>query len=322
MRTMPSLNDTARGRILFGGDYNPEQWPEEIWAKDARLMREAGVNSVTLGVFSWAKLEPRPGVRVFGWLDRLMDLMHGHGIGVVLATPTSSPPPWLGRLHPETLPRDENGQVEWWGSRQHFAHSSAVYRRYAAAITEDLAARYAHHPALTMWHINNEYCTYDWGDEAAAAFRRWLQGRYGSLSSLNSAWGSAFWGQDYDAWEGVLPPRRAHQLPAVLRRGRAWYVSTLPEPSALRDLLTRAAAQAGARPPLDGLPRQVEAVRRGALLFLLHHGRGEVSVAVPGRHRELLTGRTVEGTISLGRYAVAVLEEAVRSEAGGQRPAV
>ncbi|GHH86987.1 beta-galactosidase [Streptomyces capitiformicae] len=208
----PSLNDATRGRILFGGDYNPEQWPEEVWHEDVRLMKAAGVNSVTLGVFSWAKLEPRPGERDFGWLDRLMDLMHENGIGVVLATPTSSPPPWMGRLHPETLPRDENGQIEWWGSRQHFSHSSATYRRYAAAITEDLAARYGGHPALTMWHINNEYCTYDWGDEAATAFRGWLQQRYATLDALNEAWGTAFWSQGYGDWDEILPPRRAHYM--------------------------------------------------------------------------------------------------------------
>ncbi|MEU6101056.1 beta-galactosidase [Streptomyces flaveolus] len=208
----PGLADTTRGRILFGGDYNPEQWPEETWHEDVRLMKAAGVNSVTLGVFSWSKLEPRPGVHDFAWLDRLMDLMHAHGIGVVLATPTSSPPPWLGRLHPDTLPRDEDGRTEWWGGRQHFSHSSATYRRHAAAITEALAARYAGHPALTMWHINNEYCTFDHGDEAAARFRRWLQHRYGTLDALNTAWGTAFWSQGYGDWEEILPARRTHYL--------------------------------------------------------------------------------------------------------------
>ncbi|WP_432155605.1 beta-galactosidase [Streptomyces sp. bgisy153] len=208
----PTLADTTRGRILFGGDYNPEQWPEETWHEDVRLMREAGVTSVTLGVFSWAKLEPEPGAREFGWLDTLMDLMHANGVGVVLATPTSSPPPWLGRLHPDTLPRDAYGRTEWWGGRQHFSHSSAAYRRHAAAITEDLAARYAGHPALTMWHINNEYCTFDYGDEAAAAFRHWLRERYGTLDALNTAWGTAFWSQGYDSWDGILPPRHAHYL--------------------------------------------------------------------------------------------------------------
>ncbi|MFD8453009.1 beta-galactosidase [Streptomyces coelicoflavus] len=209
---MPNLSDATSGRILYGGDYNPEQWPEETWPEDVRLMKAAGVNSVTLGVFSWSKLEPRPGVHDFAWLDRLMDLMHTHGIGVVLATPTASPPPWLGHLHLDTLPRDEDGRTEWWGGRQHFSHSSTVYRRHAAAITEALAARYGHHPALTMWHINNEYCTYDHGDEAAARFRRWLQDRYGTLDALNTAWGTAFWSQGYGDWAEILPARRTHYL--------------------------------------------------------------------------------------------------------------
>ncbi|MFJ6917816.1 beta-galactosidase [Streptomyces sp. NPDC101133] len=209
---MPHLSDVTRGRILYGGDYNPEQWPEETWPEDVRLMKAAGVNSVTLGVFSWSRLEPRPGVHDFAWLDRLMDLMHEAGVGVVLATPTASPPPWLGHLHPDTLPRDEDGRTEWWGGRQHFSHSSTVYRRHAAAITEALAARYAGHPALTMWHINNEYCTYDHGDEAATRFRRWLQDRYGTLDALNTAWGTAFWSQGYGDWAEILPARRTHYL--------------------------------------------------------------------------------------------------------------
>lgn len=209
---MTGLGAVTRGRILFGGDYNPEQWPETTWHEDVRLMRDAGVNSVTVGVFSWSKLEPRPGAREFGWLDRLMDLLHDNGVGVVLATPTSSPPPWLGRLYPGTLPRDEDGRIETWGGRQHFSHSSADYRRHAAALTEDLAARYAHHPALTLWHINNEYCTYDWGDEAAARFRDWLRARHGDLDGLNSAWGTAFWSQGYGEWSEVQPPRHAHYL--------------------------------------------------------------------------------------------------------------
>ncbi|MGX1510858.1 beta-galactosidase [Streptomyces collinus] len=209
---MPNLSDVTGRRILYGGDYNPEQWPEETWPEDIRLMEAAGVNSVTLGVFSWSKLEPRPGVHDFAWLDRLMDLLHGAGIGVVLATPTASPPPWLGHLHPDTLPRDADGRTEWWGGRQHFSHSSTVYRRHAAAITEALAARYASHPALTLWHINNEYCTHDHGDEAATRFRRWLQDRYGTLDALNTAWGTAFWSQGYGDWAEVAPPRRAHYL--------------------------------------------------------------------------------------------------------------
>ncbi|MFE9697510.1 beta-galactosidase [Streptomyces sp. NPDC006270] len=209
---MPSLSDATGSRVLFGGDYNPEQWPEETWLDDVRLMKDAGVTSVTVGVFSWARIEPRPGERDFGWLDRVMDLMHRHGIGVVLATPTASPPAWMGNRHPETLPRAEDGSVVWYGSRQHFCPSSPVYRSYAAAITKDLAARYGDHPALLMWHINNEYCTFCWCDETARHFRRWLRHRYTTIEALNEAWGTAFWSQRYDAWEEVIPPRKAQYL--------------------------------------------------------------------------------------------------------------
>ncbi|MFF5567008.1 beta-galactosidase [Streptomyces sp. NPDC012623] len=209
---MSSLNDATRGRVLFGGDYNPEQWPQEVWSEDIRLMKEAGVNSVTLGVFSWARIEPRPGARDFGWLDRLMDMMERAGIGVLLATPTASPPPWMGARHPETLPRDEDGRTVWWGSRQQFCASSPVYRGYAAALTEDLARRYGSHPALRMWHINNEYCTHCWCDETARHFRRWLRARHGGLDALNEAWGTAFWSQRYDDWEEIIPPRRAQYM--------------------------------------------------------------------------------------------------------------
>ncbi|GAA3008371.1 beta-galactosidase [Streptomyces fulvorobeus] len=239
---MPSLRDATRGRVLFGGDYNPEQWPEEVWAEDARLMREAGVNSVTVGVFSWSMIEPRPGAREFGWLDRLMDLMHAHGIGVVLATPTSSPPPWMGARHPETLPRAEDGSVIWYGSRQHFCASSPVYRQYAAALTEDLAARYADHPALTVWHINNEYCTHCWCDATAEHFRRWLTGRHTTVSALNEAWGTAFWSQRYDSWAEILPPRKAQYLhnPAHLLDFRRFTSDALMECYlAERDIVTR-----------------------------------------------------------------------------------
>ncbi|MCZ4095451.1 beta-galactosidase [Streptomyces sp. So13.3] len=209
---MPDLNDAARGRILFGGDYNPEQWPEEVWQEDVRLMRDAGVNTATVGVFSWARLEPRPGARDFSWLDRVLDLLDANGIGAVLATPTASPPPWMGARHPETLPRSEDGSVIWYGSRNQFCASSPVYRDCARRITEDLAERYRDHPALRMWHINNEYCTSCWCDETARHFRRWLSARYGSLEALNEAWGTAFWSQRYDSWEEIVPPRKVQYI--------------------------------------------------------------------------------------------------------------
>ena len=204
------------GRLFFGGDYNPEQWPESVWLDDMRLMREAGVNLVSIGIFSWAKLQSGPGRFHFEWLDRLMDLLAANGILADLATATASPPAWLVKLHPEMLPVLADGTVLAQGSRQHYNPSSAAYRAACAELVTALATRYKNHPALAMWHINNEYACHvpaDYGEETAAAFRDWLRARHGSLETLNDAWGTAFWSQHYYAWDEILPPRLSPCFP-------------------------------------------------------------------------------------------------------------
>ncbi|MBP2437224.1 beta-galactosidase GanA [Microbacterium amylolyticum] len=198
--------------IGVGGDYNPEQWPRETWREDVDLMREAGVNLVTVGVFSWAMIEPEPGRREFAWLDEVLELLHDGGIAVDLATTTASPPPWLGVRYPETLPVDREGVRLVPGSRNQFSPSSRVYREHALSITRDLATRYAHHPAVRMGHIGNEYGQIDYGDEAAREFRTWLREKYGTIAALNDAWGTAFWSQRYADFGEILPPRRMPYL--------------------------------------------------------------------------------------------------------------
>lgn len=196
--------------LCFGGDYNPEQWPEHVWAEDVALMREAGVTLVSLGIFSWAWLEPAEGRYEFGWLDRIMDLLHEGGIKVDLATATAAPPPWFSLRYPESLPVDANGVRLIWGSRQAYCPSSVAYREGAKRLTRALAERYARHPALAMWHVNNEYAchvAFCYCDASAAAFRVWLRARYGDLDKLNEAWGTAFWSQRYTDWAEVMPPR-------------------------------------------------------------------------------------------------------------------
>ncbi|MEV0196613.1 beta-galactosidase [Nonomuraea sp. NPDC050691] len=209
----PGIHTLTAGRgLLFGGDYNPEQWPEHVWAEDVELMRAAGVNLVTVGVFSWARIEPQPGARDFGWLDRVLGLLAAAGIAVDLATPTASPPPWLGHRHPETLPVDESGHRLWYGARNQFCPSSPVYRERALALVTDLADRYAGHPALALWHVGNEYGQVCHCDVSAEAFRAWLRERHGDLDGLNEAWGTTFWSQRYGDWAEIIPPRRAPYL--------------------------------------------------------------------------------------------------------------
>jgi len=200
----------ALAGLAFGGDYNPEQWPESVWADDVRLMREAGVTLVTVGVFAWAQLEPTRGRFEFGWLDRVLDLLAAGGIAVDLATATASPPPWLSSAHPDSLPVTAEGVRLSWGSRQAYCPSSPAYRTAATTLARVLAERYGGHPAVVLWHVGNEYgCHVSscYCDTSAAAFRDWLRDRYGTLDELNTAWGTAFWSQRYAAWEEVLPPR-------------------------------------------------------------------------------------------------------------------
>ncbi|GAA4249192.1 beta-galactosidase [Dactylosporangium darangshiense] len=198
--------------LLFGGDYNPEQWPPDVWAQDVRLMGEAGVNLVTVGVFAWAALQPEPGRYTFGWLDTVLGLLGDAGIGVALATPTASPPPWLGHRHPDTLPQGPDGVRRTYGSRNQYCPCAPAYRRAALAVTEALADRYAQHPALRLWHIGNEYGTACHCEHCARRFRGWLARRYGDLDGFNAAWGTAVWSQRYAEWAEVLPPRRVQYV--------------------------------------------------------------------------------------------------------------
>lgn len=195
--------------IAYGGDYNPEQWPREVWDEDVVLMREAGVTMVSVGIFSWALLEPEEGVFDFAWLDELLDLLHANGIAVDLGTPTASPPAWFFATYPHALAVDKHGVVQGFGSRGMASHSAPEYRQAATRIAGELARRYGNHPAVVMWHVHNEYGVpvgEDFSPNAVAAWRGWLQERYGSLDALNAAWGTAFWGQRYGRWEHVVAP--------------------------------------------------------------------------------------------------------------------
>lgn len=216
------MNDDARPwplgveGLAYGGDYNPEQWPLATRVEDIELMQQAGVTLVSVAIFSWAQIEPREGEYDCAWLDDVLDRLHAAGIKVALATATASPPPWLTRKHPEVLPELADGTVLHPGGRQAYSVSSPVFRDHALRLTRFMAERYGQHPALALWHVDNElgcHVPHDFSDDAAAAFRRWLEDRYGTVEELNAAWGTAFWSQRYDSFDEVLPPRTAPTYP-------------------------------------------------------------------------------------------------------------
>ena len=209
---MPNPRPIRLDSLAYGGDYNPDQWSEETWVEDARLMVEAGVNIVSLPVFSWPQLEPTPGVYNWGWLDRVIEVLWGAGIKIDLATATATPPSWLIRQHPEMLPHNVDGQQLEFGSRQAYCPSSPIWKENVARMTRAMAERYGDHPALALWHISNEYGDHIsrcWCPVTAVHFRQWLENRYTTLDGLNEAWGVGFWGQRYTQWDHIEPPRTA-----------------------------------------------------------------------------------------------------------------
>ncbi|MBK7919515.1 MAG: beta-galactosidase [Chloroflexi bacterium] len=196
--------------MKFGVCYYPEHWPQTRWPQDARMMRELGLEIVRIAEFAWAKLEPTPGQYDWSWLDEAIGVLAAAELEIVLGTPTVTPPAWLTRAHPEILRVDANGRARDHGTRRHTCPNSPTYRQFSRQIVRAMGERYGRDPRITGWQIDNEfggggtarcYC-----ENCAAAFRDWLQARYGTLAALNNAWGTIFWSQTYTDWAQIRPP--------------------------------------------------------------------------------------------------------------------
>ncbi len=193
-------------RILYGGDYNPNQWPREVWNEDMRLFKKAGVNSATINVFSWAKLQPNEETYDFSELDDVIDMLGKENLDIVLATSTAAMPAWLAKKYPEVTRVDFEGRRHKFGQRHNHCPNSPVWRRYARQLASELAKRYGKNPHVTCWHINNEYNTGCYCENCEKAFRVWLRKKYGSLEALNAAWNTEFWGHTFYDWDEIVAP--------------------------------------------------------------------------------------------------------------------
>lgn len=207
MTTQRQADDQA---MRLGVCYYPEHWPETQWAQDAAMMIHIGISRVRIGEFAWGRIEPDPGRFDWDWLDRAIDTLAGAGLGIILGTPTATPPKWLVDAMPDMMALDADGRPRGFGSRRHYCFSHAGYRAEAVRITRALAARYGRHPAITAWQTDNEYGCHDsvisFSDAAKQAFRVWLEQRYGTIAALNQAWGTVFWSMEYRSFAQVELP--------------------------------------------------------------------------------------------------------------------
>lgn len=196
----------SRGGMLYGGDYNPEQWPESVWHDDMRLFKEAGINEVTLNVFSWAQLQPSEDEYDFSKLDRIVQTVSDAGMSIVMATSTGALPAWMSLRHPDVNRVDERGRKMRHRERHNACINSPTFRKYSAALAGKLAERYGRLDNLVAWHVGNEYGGMCWCDTCAKAFREWLRRKYGTIKAVNEAWNTAFWSHTYHGFDEIFPP--------------------------------------------------------------------------------------------------------------------
>ena len=194
----------------LGVCYYPEHWPQEIWENDARQMAGLGITYVRIGEFAWSRLEPGRGAFDFSWLDKAIEILHAHGLKVVLGTPTATPPRWLVEEMPDMLAVDKNGATRTFGSRRHYSFSHPGYRDECKRIVTELAKRYGKNEAVVAWQTDNEYDCHDttlsFSPTDKKQFQNWLAQKYQSPHALNKAWGNVFWSMEIDEFSQIDLP--------------------------------------------------------------------------------------------------------------------
>lgn len=191
---------------MYGGDYNPEQWPKEVWKEDVKLLKEAHVDILTLNVFSWAALQPSEEEYDFSKLDEIMEMVKENGFKVCLATSTAAHPAWMARKYPDILRVEFNGMKRKFGGRHNSCPNSPTYRKYSVRLAKKLAERYQDYDNIVAWHISNEYGGECYCENCEKAFRVWVKKKYKTLEEVNRVWNTAFWGHTFHSWDDIVLP--------------------------------------------------------------------------------------------------------------------
>lgn len=197
-------------KITLGTCYYPEHWPERLWKEDLKRMIDIGIEVIRIAEFAWSRFEPTEGNYTFEFFDRFLKAAEETGMKVIFCTPTATPPAWLTEKYPEVLNRTIDGVLFRHGGRRHYNYNSPIYRKFTEIIVEKIAQHYAPHPNIIGWQIDNEInCELNefYSESDDMAFREFVREKYGTLETLNEAWGTAFWNQEYTDWSQVHVPQ-------------------------------------------------------------------------------------------------------------------
>ena len=194
--------------FLHGGDYNPEQWLDrpDILKKDIEYFKKAHINTVSMGMFSWAVLEPEEGRYNFDWLEDVINNLYKEGIYTILSTPSGARPKWMADKYKEVLRVDPDRTRRFFGGRHNHCYTSPVYREKIYNINKKLSEHFGKHPAVILWHISNEYGGECHCPLCQEKFREWLKEKYGTIENLNSSWCTTFWSHTYNSFDQIESP--------------------------------------------------------------------------------------------------------------------
>ncbi|NUQ90887.1 MAG: beta-galactosidase [Glycomyces artemisiae] len=200
---------TAPGRLLVGANYHPHDSDPATWRRDAAMMQESGLRIVRLGHLAWDSFEPADGDFRFDWFDEAMDVMHEHGIGVILDIAVRPAPLWLHRKHPTIGVIDPDGSHHYPNHRYTEDAGDPHFREHALRFTDRLTRRYTDHPALAAFGIDNEPGDgpISYSPTVLTRFKTWLKAKYGDLGALNRAWASQRWSRRIGDFDEIGLPR-------------------------------------------------------------------------------------------------------------------
>jgi len=213
--------NSMQKNFLFGCNYYPYYHTDEEMAFDFRAMKKVGFNQTRTAeaLTSWDRIEPREGDFDWSFVDGLMEEAELNGFTVVLGTGSCCPPHWLVKKYPDIQAVNKDNHKQYllgtynWACIDHKGFQEA-HAKYLKALID----RYASHPALGYWQINNEpgypfvqekgagniYC---YCDHSRAAFQEFLKEKYETIEALNESWQWLATNLWFDSWEDIEMPR-------------------------------------------------------------------------------------------------------------------